>query len=243
MSGGTEHSVGRHRRSTGTPAGPPWRVREVGCEMTILRVADDRIASMASLRRAARASDERDETHTTVDELVTRVARGDSPAFEALYDRVVDSVYGVVRRVLRDPAQSEEVTQEVLVEMWRSATRFDGDRGSATTWIYTMAHRRAIDRVRSAQASHDRDERVARRDQVTAYDEVAEHVEARLEAQQVRSCLAHLTELQRESVTLAYYGGYTYREVSDLLDVPLGTVKTRMRDGLIRLRDCLGVTS
>jgi RNA polymerase sigma-70 factor (ECF subfamily) len=106
-----------------------------------------------------------------------------------------------------------------------------------------MAHRRAIDRVRSSQAAHDRDQRVARRDQVTAYDEVAEHVEARLEAQQVRRCLEQLTDLQRESVTLAYYGGHTYREVSELLQVPLGTVKTRMRDGLIRLRDCLGVES
>jgi RNA polymerase sigma-70 factor (ECF subfamily) len=178
-----------------------------------------------------------------VDELVQRVARGDSSAFEALYDQVANSVYGVIRRVLRDPAQSEEVTQEVLVEVWRTATRFDPDRGSAGTWIHTMAHRRAIDRVRAAQASHDRDERVGRRDQEPAFDEVVERVETRLEQEQVRRCLDHLTELQRESVTLAYYGGYTYREVAELLEVPLGTVKTRLRDGLIRLRDCLGVPS
>jgi len=210
--------------------------------MTVLRLVDGRIDPMPSMRRSTRSS-VGDDARSSVDDLLGRVARGDGPAFELLYDRIADSVYGVVRRVLRDPAQSEEVAQEVLVEVWRSATRFDGDRGSATTWIHTMAHRRAIDRVRSAQASRDRDERVARRDRVTPYDEVAEHVEARLEAQHVRSCLRGLTDLQRESVTLAYYGGYTYREVSELLDVPLGTVKTRMRDGLIRLRDCLGVTS
>ena len=210
---------------------------DVACD-----VLDERIVRMASLRRAPRPSVVGDEP-SSVDELLTRVARGDGPAFELLYDRIANSVYGVIRRVLRDSAQSEEVTQEVLVEVWRFATRFDPARGSATTWIHTMAHRRAIDRVRSAQASHDRDEKVARRDQVTAYDEVAERVEARLEQQHVRRCLEHLTDLQRESVTLAYYGGYTYREVAEILDVPLGTVKTRMRDGLIRLRDCLGVTT
>jgi RNA polymerase sigma-70 factor (ECF subfamily) len=178
-----------------------------------------------------------------VDELLHRVAKGDSDAFEDLYDRVAGSVFGVIRRVLRDPAQSEEVAQEVMVEVWRTATRFDPERGSASTWIHTMAHRRAVDRVRASQAASDRDERVARREQQPAYDEVVEQVEARLEQEQVRRCLGGLTELQRESVTLAYYGGYTYREVADLLDTPLGTVKTRLRDGLIRLRDCLGVTA
>jgi RNA polymerase sigma-70 factor, ECF subfamily len=176
-----------------------------------------------------------------LDDLLERVARGDTPAFETLYDQMANVVFGVIARVLRDPAQSEEVAQEVMVEVWRTATRFDPGRGSAATWILTMAHRRAIDRVRSAQASHDREERVAHRDHVPAFDEVAEQVETRLEQEQVRHCLGGLTELQRESVTLAYYGGYTYREVGELLEVPLGTVKTRLRDGLIRLRDCMGV--
>ena len=185
--------------------------------------------------------DERGPTRST-DDLLQRVARGEDAAFERLYDVVAGPVFGVVRRVLRDPAQSEEVAQEVLVEVWRSATRFDPERGSAQTWILTMAHRRAVDRVRSAQAATEREERVAYRDHVPDYDEVAEAVESRLEAEAVRRCLGTLTDLQRESVTLAYYGGYTYREVGELLDVPLGTVKTRLRDGLIRLRDCLGVT-
>ena len=179
----------------------------------------------------------------TTEQLLGLVARGDQPAFERLYDRIAGSVMGVVRRVLRDPAQSEEVTQEVLTEIWRTAARFDPDRGGASTWVLTMAHRRAVDRVRSAQSATDRDVKVALLDQTPAYDEVVEAVEARLEAEQVRKALDSLTELQREAVRLAYYGGYTQREVSELLGVPLGTIKTRLRDGLIRLRDALGVTS
>jgi RNA polymerase sigma-70 factor, ECF subfamily len=193
-----------------------------------------------ALRRTSRDA-ALSEVPPTLDDLLLRVARGEGLAFELLYDQVAGSVFGVIRRVLRDPAQSEEVAQEVLVEVWRTAARYDGDRGSAATWIHTMAHRRAIDRVRASQASHDREERVAVRDHVPPYDEVADEVEHRLERDQVRRCLQGLTDIQRESVSLAYYSGYTYREVAQLLDVPLGTVKTRMRDGLIRLRDCLGV--
>ena len=207
--------------------------------MTVSRLRDDSVVIVPSLRRSRTPPET--EAPVTLDDLLLRVARGDTPAFETLYDQMANVVFGVIRRVLRDPAQSEEVAQEVLVEVWRTATRFDPDKGGASTWILTMAHRRAIDRVRSAQAAHDREERVAHRDHVPAFDEVAEQVETRLEQEQVRRCLGDLTELQRESVTLAYYGGYTYREVGELLEVPLGTVKTRLRDGLIRLRDCMGV--
>ena len=207
--------------------------------MTEGKLREDSVVIVPSLRRSR--PQHADDAPATLDDLVMRVARGDTAAFEAVYDRLADVVFGVIRRVLRDPAQSEEVAQEVLVEVWRTATRFDPDKGGASTWVLTMAHRRAIDRVRSAQAAHDREERVAHRDHVPAFDEVAEQVEILLEQEQVRRCLGNLTELQRESVTLAYYGGYTYREVGELLDVPLGTVKTRLRDGLIRLRDCMGV--
>ncbi|HVM19812.1 MAG TPA: ECF RNA polymerase sigma factor SigK [Egibacteraceae bacterium] len=190
--------------------------------------------------RAAPASD----APITLEGLLGDVARGDQAAFAQLYDRVGGQVYGLVRRVLRDPAQSEEITQEVLLEVWRTASRFDRARGSAQSWIMTMAHRRAVDRVRSEQAARDRQERVATRDGAeAAFDVVAEDVEIRLERQQVRQALGNLTELQREAIELAYYGGYTYREVAELLDAPLGTVKTRLRDGLIRLRDTIGVTT
>ncbi|MBF9131087.1 ECF RNA polymerase sigma factor SigK [Plantactinospora sp. S1510] len=175
------------------------------------------------------------------DTLLPAVARGDEAAFTRLYDLVAPRVYGLVRRVLRDPAQAEEVAQEVLVEVWRTATRFDPERGSATGWVCTIAHRRAVDRVRSEQASADRQLRVAASaPTVTHHDDVEEQATRRLEQQQVRRCLGDLTDLQRESITLAYYGGHTYREVAELLGTGLPTVKTRMRDGLIRLRDCLG---
>ena len=172
--------------------------------------------------------------------LIRLVARGDADAFDAVYDQVAATVFGIVRRVIRDPAQSEEVTQDVLLEVWRNAAKFDAERGSATAWVATLAHRRAVDRVRSVQKEADRERRIATA--VIPYDEVAEAVETNLERERVRRCLGSLTELQRESVTLAYYGGYTYSQVASLLGVPDGTIKTRMRDALIRLRDCLGVS-
>ncbi|MFH9137111.1 sigma-70 family RNA polymerase sigma factor [Streptomyces sp. NPDC017524] len=176
-------------------------------------------------------------------ELLVRVARGDQNAFAAVYDAVSGPVLGLVRSVLRDPAQSEEVAQEVLVEVWRTAPRFRASRGSAMNWVLTVAHHRAVDRVRSAEAAAAREHKAALLDRTPAFDEVSEQVETRLEREQVRRCMRTLSELQRESVTLAYYRGLTYREVSELLAVPLGTIKTRLRDGLIRLRDCLGVSA
>ncbi|WSB06685.1 sigma-70 family RNA polymerase sigma factor [Streptomyces cyaneofuscatus] len=176
-------------------------------------------------------------------ELMVRVARGDQEAFARVYDAVSGPVLGLVRSVLRDPAQSEEVAQEVLVEVWRTAPRFQSSRGSAMNWVLTLAHHRAVDRVRSAEASAAREHKAALLDRTPAFDEVSEQVETRLEREQVRRCLRTLSELQRQSVTLAYYQGLTYREVAELLTVPLGTIKTRLRDGLIRLRDCLGVSA
>jgi RNA polymerase sigma-70 factor (ECF subfamily) len=172
--------------------------------------------------------------------LLARVARGDHAAFEAVYDQFAGPVYGLVRKVLRDLAQSEEVAQEVLLEVWRTASRFDPARGSASAWVMTIAHRRAIDRVRSENAATAREQKLI--PGAEAGGDVAELVETTLDRQRVQRCLGALSPLQAESVKLAYYGGYTYSQVAELLDVPLGTVKTRIRDGLIRLRDCMEVT-
>jgi RNA polymerase sigma-70 factor (ECF subfamily) len=178
----------------------------------------------------------------TAEELLLQVAQGDEAAFERLYDLLAAPIFGVVRRVVRDLAQSEEVAQEVFVELWRTSARYNPELGSAMNWAMTLAHRRAVDRVRSAQARSNREQRVGVLSVERSFDEVAETVATRLEREQVRRCLSTLTELQRQSVLLAYYGGRSYPEVAELLRAPLGTVKTRMRDGLIRLRDCLGVT-
>jgi RNA polymerase sigma-70 factor, ECF subfamily len=174
--------------------------------------------------------------------LLGATARGDRDAFSALYDAVSGTVFGIVLKVLRDRAQSEEVTQEVMLEIWRQAARHRPDQGTVMTWVATLAHRRAVDRVRSAQAATAREHQDAARAVTPPHDEVSEQVERRLESEQVRRCLRGLTELQRQAVTLAYYRGMTYREVAETLRTPLPTVKTRMRDGLIRLRDCMGVS-
>ncbi|WP_446047825.1 sigma-70 family RNA polymerase sigma factor [Streptomyces olivaceus] len=176
-------------------------------------------------------------------QLMREVALGDQDSFAAVYDAVAGSVLGVARGVLRDQAQSEEVAQEVLVEVWRTAPRYRADRGTVVNWILTLAHRRAVDRVRSVEAAAARDHKAALLDRTPEYDEVTEQVETRLEREQVRRCLRTLTDIQRQSVTLAYYRGLTYRQVAESLALPLGTVKTRLRDGLIRLRDCLGVSA
>ena len=177
------------------------------------------------------------------EELLGQVAGGDEKAFGELYDQMAPRVLGLVRRLLVDPSQSEEVTQEIFLEIWQTATRYEAQRGGASTWILTMAHRRAIDRIRSSQASRDRDLRIGIRDLAVAYDEVSETVGVRIEHERVEKAMLRLTELQRQAISLAYYGGLSQSEVADRLRIPLGTVKTRLRDGMIRLRDELGVAS
>ena len=175
----------------------------------------------------------------TSEDLLVAVAGGDTLAFGVLYDRVTPQVLGVALRVLRDRALAEETAQEVMVEVWRKAERFDPDRGTASGWITTLAHRRAVDRVRSEQAARDRDDRVSRRDEMRAFDAVADEVQVRLDHWQVRRAMTELTDRQREAIELAYFGGHTYRDVARVLDIPEGTAKSRLRDGLLRLRNAL----
>ncbi|WP_082475330.1 sigma-70 family RNA polymerase sigma factor [Frigoribacterium sp. Leaf172] len=182
-------------------------------------------------------------TPSTPDELLHRVAGGDQVAFAELYDQTAPRVLGLIKRLLKDHSQSEEVAQEVFLEIWQTAARFDTTRGSAASWMLTMAHRRAVDRVRASQAGRDRDLRIGVRDMSPEFDSVTESVEIRIEHERVERALARLTELQRQAVQLAYYGGYSHSEVATMLGVPIGTVKTRLRDGMIRLRDEMGVAS
>jgi RNA polymerase sigma-70 factor (ECF subfamily) len=174
-------------------------------------------------------------------ELVRRSALGHESAFAELYDLCGGRIYGVILRVLRSADQAAETTQDVFTEIWRTCTRYRPDRGGVLAWMLTIAHRRAVDRVRSAESRVAREERYAEREVGRPHDEVAEAAERNLDADLVRSGLRRLTELQRETVTLAYFGGYSQSQIAELLQVPLGTVKTRMRDGLIKLRDALEV--
>ncbi|CAA9381206.1 MAG: RNA polymerase ECF-type sigma factor [uncultured Nocardioides sp.] len=176
-------------------------------------------------------------------ELLARSGRGDETAFAAFYDATSNRAYGLALRVVRNPAHAEEVAQEAYLDAWRSSSRYDAKLGSAIGWLLTIVHRKAVDRVRSVEASSRRDESWQQRTRTVDHDETAEAVESSLDAQRVRGAVATLTAVQREAVELAYFGGYTHTEVAKMLDVPVGTAKTRIRDGLIRLRDSLGVGS
>jgi RNA polymerase sigma-70 factor (ECF subfamily) len=174
-------------------------------------------------------------------ELLKRSGRGDEAAFAELYDAMSARAYGLAVRVVRDPSQSEEVTQEAFLEIWRTASRFDRERGSAVSWILTLVHRKAVDRVRSAEASTRRDTTYHQGSTTIEHDSTAEAAQASMEARRVRQALGSLTAVQREALELAYFKGYTHTEVASMLDLPVGTAKTRIRDGLIRLRDTMGV--
>lgn len=176
-------------------------------------------------------------------ELLSRVALGDEEAFSRLYDDTAPLLFGLIRRVVRDVAMSEEVLQEVFVEIWRQATRFEASRGSAQGWLCTIAHRRAVDTVRSSEAARRRDSEEGLRQLDEQVVDVQEEGIMRVESRRVRTALGALTTAQAEAIRLAYFGGYSHREVAALLDIPVGTAKTRIRDGMIVLRDRLGVTS
>ena len=188
---------------------------------------------------ASRAESPSTEAEMLLD-LLARSSLGDEEAFSQLYDCLAGLLYGIVLKVLRDTTQSQEVTQEVFLEIWRLAPRFDRTKGSVKSWAAVIAHRRAVDRVRSEQSTKNREDRQNRLTPAPV-DVVADEVAGRFERDQVRGALAVLSAVQREAVELAYYGGYTYRQVAEMLETPEGTIKSRIRDGLVRLRQEMGV--
>ncbi|BDZ51537.1 hypothetical protein GCM10025867_37780 [Frondihabitans sucicola] len=175
-------------------------------------------------------------TADSTDDFLARSASGDQVAFAALYDCTIPRVLGIITAVLRDPAQSEEVAQEVYLEVWQHAPRFDSAKGHATTVIFTLARRRAIDRVRASQASRDRDLTVGIRDREQPFDHVAETVETSLEYQRVRRAMERITPAQRRVIELVHDEYLDQAAVAERLGIKVGTVKTRLRDGLIALR-------
>lgn len=181
-----------------------------------------------------------DPPPVTLTDLLRQVGRGDEAAFARLYDETAARVHGLVCRILVDRALSEEVTQEVFLEVWRTGPRFDPDRGSALSWLFTIAHRRSVDRVRSVEAARHRDTTYLATQGEPAYDSTAEQVHGSLRADSVRTAIAELSPVQREAVELAYFEGISHVEVARRLDIPLGTAKSRIRDGLLRLRATLG---
>lgn len=179
---------------------------------------------------------------TDLEELLRRVAQRDVDAFAMLYDQTRARVYGMVARVLRDPGYSEETTQDVYLQVWRSAAGYDPNAGSPLAWLLTLAHRRAVDRVRSEQAATQRESRYGASTVDPPVDHVADSVLLIDERQRVAECLGSLTEVQREAIHLAYYEGLTYVQVSERLAANLATIKSRMRDGIRGLRNCLGIS-
>ena len=178
-------------------------------------------------------------TGTAITELLVKVARGNRDAFADLYEAVSGPVFGLIRRILRDRGMSEEVTQEVFVEVWRNAPRFDPSRGSGAGWILTMAHRRAVDRVRSEQSARDRIARLVPSQTDRPRDDAEESAIRATEMAAVRAALTTLSDAQRQAIELAYYGGLTQTQIAEALVVPVGTIKTRVRDGMLRLRENL----
>ncbi len=177
-----------------------------------------------------------------LDALLRRVAQEDVEAFATFYDLTRARVFGLVLRVLRDPGYSEETTQDVYLQVWRNAAGYNPSAGTPLAWLMTLAHRRAVDRVRSEQSASQRDSRYGAANVELPADRVAEAVIQLDEQRQVTECLASLTDPQRECIQLAYYEGLTYVQVSERLSANLATIKSRMRDGIRGLRKCLGVS-
>ncbi|MET3952667.1 sigma-70 family RNA polymerase sigma factor [Arthrobacter sp. UYEF36] len=167
--------------------------------------------------------------------LLLLTAQGDHQAFSEFYLRTSRQVTGLVQRVIIDRELSAEVVQEIYIVVWQDAAKYRPDTGTPMAWLMTIAHRRAVDKVRANQSSRNRDHRWATT-APNAYDGVLDAVAEKMDARILIASLACLSDLQRESIVLAYFGSLTYREISVKLCVPLPTVKSRIRGGLQKLR-------
>lgn len=172
--------------------------------------------------------------------LLRRSGEGDEASFAALYDATSAKVYGLTVRVTRSPEIAAEVVQEVYLMAWQQSARFDASRGSVLAWLCTIAHRRAVDRIRQVAREREREQTYEDQRTDTPVDQTWQEVEQSMDTHEVRDGLDTLSPLQREAVSLAYYQGRTYRQVAQYLDIPLGTAKARIRDGLKSLRSALG---
>ncbi|AYF79236.1 sigma-70 family RNA polymerase sigma factor [Nocardia yunnanensis] len=172
-------------------------------------------------------------------QLIAEISGGDRDAFTELYRMTSHRVYGLALRILGNRATAEEIAQEVYLQVWSLAARYDPGLASPIGWLMMLTHRRAVDRVRREHATETRDIAYGRRTMERGHDVVAETVDLRADRRAVLGCLDTLTQRQRDTIVLAYYGGLTYSDVADRLEVPVGTVKSRIRDGLERLRTCL----
>ncbi|WP_405497075.1 ECF RNA polymerase sigma factor SigK [Nocardia sp. NBC_00511] len=188
---------------------------------------------------AVRRSGPDPEVTRRLAELVSAIAAGDRAAFTEFYRSTHDRVFGLSLRILRRPATAEEVTQEIYLYLWNTAAQYDARLSSPIGWLMMLTHRRAVDRLRVETAATTRDLAYGHRHLGRDHDIVAETVGQRSDERAVVACLETLTDTQRETVALAYYGGRTYAEVAEFLGIPLNTVKTRIRDGLKRLQNCL----
>lgn len=173
-----------------------------------------------------------------------RCAAGDEQAFAEVYDATSARAFGLAVRVLRDHAQAEEAVQEAYLQVWRQSARFDADRGSAVSWIMMIVHGTSVSQVRSSQSRSTREEVYERQNdplRVGREDPTADSAGASMDANRVREALSQLTDLQRAAIELAYFDGRTHTEVAGIIGIPLGTAKTRIRDGLLRLRDVMAI--
>ena len=174
--------------------------------------------------------------------LLTRVAEGDQWAFVELYDSLAPRALGIATRVIIDRQFAEDIVQEVFLEIWRKAARFDGSKGNGRNWVLGLARNRAIDRVRSEQSARDRDLEIGVRDWVATTDDASEIVEASEAKRIVDGALRVLPDAQRLTLLLSY-GGYSHSQIAAQLGIPVGTVKSRLRASIARLREELGVES